>query len=113
MTPIYMFSIPFFYFTLAAAKAADILPVFHILLDKLGPCDIQIIADGWRTNIDWHNVIQPVKIVHSPHNRTLDHGLIQINIFKSKVASLPFSCTNNISLMFLMAEILIYWHGLI
>ncbi|OXA41245.1 hypothetical protein Fcan01_23981 [Folsomia candida] len=55
MTPIYMFSIPFFYFTLAAAKAADILPVFHILLDKLGPCDIQIIADGWRTNIDWHN----------------------------------------------------------
>ncbi|OXA54568.1 hypothetical protein Fcan01_11703 [Folsomia candida] len=59
-----------------------IIPVFDILLENLGPCNIQIVHDEHNNHIDWFNLNQPARIKLYPGKNYENSS--PVDIFQSR-----------------------------
>ncbi|OXA49246.1 hypothetical protein Fcan01_15353 [Folsomia candida] len=83
-----LFLVPIALFHLEQCESnSGALPAFHILLNRLGSCDIQVLHDGPIQKIDWFNINLPVKIVYSPDATWIRDKSLKIDIFKVRVLS--------------------------
>lgn len=66
---------------------ADFLPVFKILLKKLGVCDIQVVHNVPKHSVDWFNIQLPVKMLTNLELDTEKRRPYRINMWKARVAT--------------------------